>query len=435
MSLMWTGVEVAVNFVEILLFLLLINSKFPKRFNGHVPFILTLVIGTVCMSYIVYYPIAWLPDYVLEPFIVALYTFFMRKGKPWRKLFWLSIGITLISTTAILGITVGLLLPGVTNEMILMQHSATRLNLLIFCKLLQTVLFFPLATRKDSARLTSIPIMLSLILVPATSFLSLLFLLEYGLKVPSSAMNQLLMMATSLSVLFINIVVFILYDSLSVQAENNLQMQVKLQQTEMLMHHSEEIAGLYEEMRGWRHDYHNHLQVIQGYLQLGKYDRLGEYVDKLESHISAQHMPLDCGNELIDALISMKASLAEKQNIKCDIRIHVPGRLRITDTDMCALLGNLVDNAIEACQRIESTEPAKFIDIKMHTIRGQLYIHLRNSTSEKTHQLGHTFVTRKAGRNHGIGLRHIDEIVSRYDGYISRCIENNIFETKIMIPL
>lgn len=435
MNLLWNGIEISVNLVEVGLYLFLINSKFHNKTKSHIPFLLALVIGAVGLWCIAFYHVPWMPDFLFETIVVFLYAIITRKGKILLKLFWVVIGITLICATSIIAISLGLLMPGVTMDVILRQQSAARFQLLILCKLMQALLFFALATRKGHTRLFNIPIIILLILVSSTSFLMVLLLLEYGLGPAPSITSQLLMIGASMSVLVMNLIVFILFESLSRQAENNLQMQARIQQNDMLVRHSEEIAGLYDEMRGWRHDYHNHLQVIHGYLQLKKYDKLEAYLKGIENNITGMEMPINSGNLLVDAIISSKILLASNQNIDTHANIQVPTHLKMSETDMCVLLGNLLDNAIEACQRIIEPEVKRFIEVEIRAIKGHLYITVRNSTSGNVRMLDNIFLSDKNGRHHGVGIRHIDEITGKYEGYISRSHENCVFETTIMFPL
>ena len=424
MNWVWYCIEISVNIIEVGLYLFLINSKFPNRTKSVWPYLIALFVGTAGLSYIGLCHVTWIPDYLFETGVVFLYALTTRKGKFLQKLFWIVIGITLICAAGIIGISSGMLLPGVTMDIILRQQSVARIQVLIVCKLLQTIIFFILALRKESQRLISLPVMILLIFLSATSFSTVLLLLEYGLGPDPSTASQFLMLGASMSVLAINLVVFVLYESLSRQAENNLQMQAKIQQNDMLMRHSEEITGLYDEMRGWRHDYHNHLQVIHGYLQLKKYEKLGAYLEQIERSITGMGLPVNSGNLLIDAIVGSKILFARNQNIQTDADIEAPSDLKMNDTDLSALLGNLLDNAVEACQRIADPGAKRFVEIEIRIIKGHLHVKVRNSTNGALRMQGANFLTDKSGRHHGVGIKHIDEITAKYGGYISRSHEN-----------
>jgi len=435
MSWPWYCIEITVNLVEVALYLYLINSKCPPKYNRIISFVIALVAGATGLSYISFYNVTWIPDFVYELSIVMLYALLTRKGTILIKTFWALVGIALICATALIGISVGLLLPGVTTDVILREQSATRFQLLILCKLMQAILFFFLAARKEGRPLNNKFSIIALIFVSATSLLTVSLLLEYGLGPAPSAASEFLLIGASMSILVINLVVFVLYESLSKQAENNLKMQATLQQYDMLMHHYEEIRGIYDEMHGWRHDYRNHLQAIYGYLQLKKYEKLDDYLKELEKSITDMETTVSSGNVLIDAIISSKLLVARNQNIQTSENIYAPPALNINDTDMCILLGNLLDNAIEACQRITGMEMNRLIEIEIKTIKGHLHITVRNSTNGIVRMSGAKFLSVKTERFHGIGIRHIDEITSKYDGYVNRKHKNCVFETNIMLPL
>ncbi len=435
MNWLWYGIEISVNLVEMGLYLFLINSKCPPKRKEKFSFGVALVVGSIGVFFINFYSMKFPPDYLYALSIVFIYTLIARKGKMLLKLFWAFLGVALICATALIGVSVGLLLPGVTTDIILREHSVTRFELLILCKLMQAILFFLLTTHKEPGCLNSTPIIVTFIFVSATSLLTVALLLEYGLgPVPSSA-SEFLLIGASMGILVINLVLFVLYESLSKQAQNNLQMQAELQRYDMLMRHYEEIMSIYDEMRGWRHDYHNHLHVIHGYLQLEKYDKLKSYLKEIEQSITDMEMSVNSGNLLIDAIVSSKLLFTRNQDIQTRVNIYAPPVLSINDSDMCILLGNLLDNAIEACQRMIGVDTKRFIEIEIKTIKGHLHITVRNSTNGIVRKLGASFLTDKKEKYHGIGIRHIDEITDKYEGYVNRTHDNCVFETNIMFPI
>lgn len=434
MSIAWTGIEAAVNLIEVFLFLYLINSKFPNKTDSRIPFFIALTAGTVGMTLISLGVITWIPDFILEPAIVFIYVVVSRKGRLFSKIFWTLIGAAIICAIAILGISLGLQLPGATLETISYQQSATRLQLLIFCKLVQFIVIYFLAKKRNIDNLSNIYIKILFIFAPLTSFLIMFLLFEYGLGPVATVTSQFLLVGASFSILLINFIIFAFYDSLSAQVENNLLMQAKLQQSDMLQKHNQEISSLYEEIRGWRHDFHNHLQVLHGYLQLGKYDKLENYLNDMKD--SSDVLLSACsGNTTIDAIFGTKMIIARNHKIAFSTDIQVPSCLTCKDTDLCILLGNLLDNAIEACDKIENPDQEQFISVEMKVLKNQLYIHVRNSTNGVVKMSGSTYISDKAGSFHGIGLKHIDEIAEKYGGYVNRKHELCLFESQIMIPL
>ncbi|SMC60680.1 sensor histidine kinase [Papillibacter cinnamivorans] len=434
MNIIWIGIETIVNLIEVYLFLYLINCKFPPKTDSKIPFVVALIINTAGMTLISLGLLTWIPDLIFEPAIVLIYVILFRKGKLFGKIFWTLIGTAIIAAIAILGIAIGLQLPGVTLEIISYQQSATRFQLLIFCKFVQFIVFYFLAKKRSMDNLTNGFIKFLFIFAPLTSFLIMFLLFEYGLGPVNTVSSQFLLLGASLGILLINFIIFAFYDSLSAQVENNLLMQAKLQQSDMLQKHNQEISSLYEEIRGWRHDFHNHLQVLHGYLQLGKYDKLENYLNDMKD--SSDVLLSACsGNTTIDAILGTKMIIARNHKIAFSTDIEVPSCLTCKDTDLCILLGNLLDNAIEACDKIENPDQEQFISVEMKVLKNQLYIHVRNSTNGVVKMSGSTYISDKAGSFHGIGLKHIDEIAEKYGGYVNRKHELCLFESQIMIPL
>ena len=204
-------------------------------------------------------------------------------------------------------------------------------------------------------------------------------------------------------------------------------------QDSVLKKQREEVQNIYQTMRAWRHDYHNHMQSIKAMLEMGKKTELSEYLDNLEKDLDSIDIAIRTGNVGLDAILSSKVSIARKNNIEVNCTAKVPQDLKISDVHLCAIVGNLMDNAIEACEKIPAACP-RFIRIYIGLFKSQLYISVSNSTKEKKRRRLGELVTSKLGE-HGFGLRRIDKLAEKYDGYVNRKNEPGIFATEVMLPL
>ena len=209
-------------------------------------------------------------------------------------------------------------------------------------------------------------------------------------------------------------------------------------QDSVLKKQRDEVQNIYQTMRAWRHDYHNHIQSIKAMLAMKKFQELDDYLATLEQDLDSIDIAIRTGNVGLDAILSSKVSIARKNNIEVNCTAKVPGQLKITDVHLCAIVGNLLDNAIEACEKIKSGEgatlPQKFIRIYIGLFKSQLYISVSNSTNAKHRRRLNELVTSKLGE-HGFGLRRIDKIAEKYDGFVNRKNEPGIFATEVMLPL
>lgn len=222
--------------------------------------------------------------------------------------------------------------------------------------------------------------------------------------------------------------VFILYWRDRKNRERFDEYQNKIMTAQM-----QEVNQIYMTMRGWRHDYHNHMQKIRAHLGMGQTEEACEYIDQMDEGLTDIGFRYRSGNINVDAILNSKLSLAEKSgiSIKCDAAL--PDRLSVSAVDLCVVLGNLIDNAVEACEKIEKRDK-RFLRIYLCVMKSQLYISVSNGTDELVRKLDKEYISNKRG-NHGYGLKRIDDIAEKYNGYINRQNEPGVFATELLLPL
>lgn len=203
-------------------------------------------------------------------------------------------------------------------------------------------------------------------------------------------------------------------------------------QRELIDTHYQEVENMYRQMRGWRHDYRNHIQTIKALAENGDMEAVMQYLDGLELDLNTVDTVIKTGNAMADAILNSKISLARSKNIEVHVDAHIPVKLKMSELDLCVILGNLFDNAIEASTKLP--EGGRMIRVYMDMKNTQLYISFTNFTATgKLEKVGRLFRTSK-GKGHGFGLIRIDAIVERLGGYLSRNSEEGAFTTEILIP-
>ena len=203
-------------------------------------------------------------------------------------------------------------------------------------------------------------------------------------------------------------------------------------QRELIETHYREVENMYRQIRGWRHDYRNHIQMMKVLAASGDMDALKAYLDELDTDLNTVDTVVKTGNPMADAILNSKISLARSRNIPTQVDAHIPVKLKMSELDLCGIIGNLFDNAMEASMALP--EEKRMIRVYMDMKGTQLYISFTNFTAaKKLSKVGRGFKTSK-GEGHGFGLVRIDDIVSRYDGYLSRNSEDGAFTTEILIP-
>lgn len=208
--------------------------------------------------------------------------------------------------------------------------------------------------------------------------------------------------------------------------------QLDAYQRELIDTHYQEVENMYRQMRGWRHDYRNHIQTIKALAENGDMEAVMQYLDGLELDLNTVDTVIKTGNAMADAILNSKISLARSKNIEVHVDAHIPVKLKMSELDLCVILGNLFDNAIEASMKLP--EGSRMIRVYMDMKNTQLYISFTNFTATgKLEKVGRLFRTSK-GKGHGLGLIRIDAIVERLGGYLSRNSEEGAFTTEILIP-
>ena len=203
-------------------------------------------------------------------------------------------------------------------------------------------------------------------------------------------------------------------------------------QNDLLSTHYTEVEHMYRQMRGWKHDYRNHIQIIRGFASAGDTNSIINYVDELDIDLMMIDATIKTGNRMTDTILSSKISLARSKSIDVTVDANISLELKTSQLDLCIIIGNLMDNAIEAC--MELPEEERSIRIYMEMKQTQLYMSFTNTaSSEKKNKVSGRFLSTK-GENHGFGLVRIDSIIERYNGYISRNSEAGAFTTEILLP-
>lgn len=204
-------------------------------------------------------------------------------------------------------------------------------------------------------------------------------------------------------------------------------------QNELVDDHYAEVETMYRKMRGWRHDYHNHIQVLKAYMEMKQYREAEQYLTMVAEDLQTVDTVLKTGNVMVDAILNSKLTMIKEKEIAVDATAVVPQNIGIAGVDLAVLIGNMLDNAMEACMRVPNKED-RFLRIYIDIVKKQLYISVTNSTHGKVERNGMRFISSKQGV-HGFGLLRIDSIVAKYGGFLNRQSENNVFATEVLLPL
>ena len=203
------------------------------------------------------------------------------------------------------------------------------------------------------------------------------------------------------------------------------------------------------EVRRLKHDLANHIQVLSALSE----EKRAAYAEELSGNAAFSHSLSYCGDSTVNAVLTVKKSVMERCHIRVNTEIEIPAQLPYDKTDLCALYANALDNATEACMKLE--EPQREICVKSKAGKGIFCLEVSNpdpdagksgsvnqtkkragSLSEKRSKHSPLLPTSKPDKpNHGFGLQSIQEIVKRYHGRLEVKTESGMFDVFLYLPL
>ena len=216
--------------------------------------------------------------------------------------------------------------------------------------------------------------------------------------------------------------------------ENMIDRRIERFQSQLIEKQVQEIQNMYRQVRGWRHDYRNHIQNMKIQLNEKNYEKLADYLHQLADDLDTVDTVIKTGNVMADAILNSKLSIAGKLNVRLNVKANVPENLPLSDVELCSVLGNMLDNAVEACASLPEQE--RFIRVYIGRLKGQFYLSVQNAVGEVRKEKGGSYIsTKEDSGQHGYGLFRIDRIAKKYGGYVNRQDEKGIFATEIMLPI
>lgn len=367
--------------------------------------------------------------------VVAILTIYLFKGPIKSKLFFLTIFYILTGIIDMVIFNLGALVLDGNFEQLVYTVSMERVQVSVLSKVIlftgiKWCQYFRGYILKEIPK--KIWLMLALILV--ISICSLLGLLELSLGYNEDYRASLFLSMGSLGILAINITVYMIFQQIIIYLNNEKENEVIQYQREMLITTTMEKNEQIKDVRKVWHDFNNHISCIDMLLQMKNIDKARSYIKNMQIGSQNIYIEIDTGNDILDAVINQKYTKAKAAHIQFDVKAYIEQSLHIEDMDLCAVLSNGIDNAIEANLRIEDLESRK-IEIILSIKEPYLDIYIANAVNE-AYRPEETLTTIKEDKKrHGIGTRSMQQIVEKYQGEMSWKYEDRLFELFVKIKV
>lgn len=230
--------------------------------------------------------------------------------------------------------------------------------------------------------------------------------------------------------LIINISVFYLYHILIENYINLRENDIYKQQTYAYQNQLEVIMESGNRVRALRHDMKNHILALQVLVQRKEIEETNQYLDSMKSFMTNPKEYVKTGNDTVDSLLNYKIQKANEVLNVVETKISIPEQLHLRSFDLNVLLGNLLDNAIDASMQTED----KKLKITIKLDKGILFLNICNSCQRIADGRNNFLETTKEDKvNHGIGLKNVRRIVGKYHGEIAFLYEKDSMETDVMM--
>lgn len=271
---------------------------------------------------------------------------------------------------------------------------------------------------------------LRLFLIPLATF----YIIHNTYLITSSGADHLFFTVTTILMLMINYITFDIYDRLGNHAEMEKRNLAYEQQIVLCNRQAMEREEAYQNTRRIRHDLNSYLVDLKAAIQYGKLDEASSKIDDiLDSNKIYKNEISRTGNLVIDSLINYKFSLAQKEGIDMKCYVFVPDRLPFDGADLCIILGNLLDNAMEAVGCFPTGH--RYMSVSVTLVKGSLSIMVENPYQGEVMEdsASHIVTSKQDKKNHGIGLDSVQRTVKKYNGELLLDYENGLFKATVLL--
>ena len=228
------------------------------------------------------------------------------------------------------------------------------------------------------------------------------------------------------------IVVFIAVGSINKNMELEYKFKIIDTQVELQKQNYKNLHKSIEDYYAFKHDIRHHALVIKSMLDAKNYIEATEYMDKFTENEIFENVGTLCKHFAVDSILKHYMSIARKNNIEFKVNLNIPENINIDNIDLSIVIGNCIENAIEACNNIID-KSKKYININAEIKGFQLIVKIKNSFNGQVIKDDNVIKTSKNGEGHGIGLSNIRNVTEKYNGYLNIKYNDKEFEVNIIM--
>ncbi len=267
---------------------------------------------------------------------------------------------------------------------------------------------------------------ITILLIPTAStyILTILFI--------STGLSSIQILICVVLLLIVNIYIFSLNNTMLMKTEDEVSNYILLEQNNYYENQLNLIDSELRLNKSFQHDWRNHLSIVYYLYENNEEKLLIEYISEILKKVNNVNEYVHTGNVVIDSILNYKLQEANNKGIKVILDVYVPEQLSVKSFDITVILGNLLDNAIDACSKLDEKE--RNISLSIHYDKSRLFIDIKNQyKNEVIYNEGNILSTKHNKLNHGIGLSNVKNAVEKYQGLMDIEHTGNTFSTLVLL--
>ena len=403
--------ELSANIAQMFLWVWFLTKYFGFKDNKKTNIIGFILTWFICFCEITFVNTIIVYDGMISGIIIitiVIYAHFCLKGDVYSHLFVALYGTAIMFIVSSIALFVSSFATGLSVEQAITDLNLARIILIISCRIAEVIFFLFIIKTKNYYKLPKRD-MRFFIFIAMLTWAATTIMMRAAMK---SGVISNYMFLLALVILGINVVIYYFFIKINsdyqAKIKSEIQKQNYEQQISSQSKHIDEILAMQKQIKKFRHDSSHHFTALKGFFINNQNNDGVTYIEKINNELEQSEI-IDTGNTAFDAIISAKKVLAESKNIEFALKIQIPEKLQVDAVDLCVIFGNALDNAIEACEKLETF---RTINVSAIYDDNQLICKITNTALPSISDLQ---TTKADKENHGFGLDNIKQTLSKYN--------------------
>ncbi len=436
----WYALESIVNLLQILVIYKTFDLYYERRFEYKYTIGITVIFMTIVLNILNCRVSINLNPFIYISFFCIIYitTVVIFKGNMFSKIGIIFLLIAFLGTCELLTAALVSSIAGIELKLI-QEQNFVRFEVMIISQTIFVYVYMLMKKNVNKEKLNLLNnryyfLVGSILFLTVTVMVMVIWM--YGnIKIDNESVNNNLVILT-LCVSLISMVAVALTNSIINDMEEKHKNELELQQMKMEHTYFSDVNSVLEEIRILRHDMRGELAIIHGYNELNQRDKIRNHIEKKLQEMDIQLLPQIDGDNIITSFLNFKLKEARAKNIDVSIQsgLTEENKIYIDKEDICRILNNIINNAIEACMECDK----KYINLHMDVVENCIIIRSENPFKGEINKEGGKILTIKKDKTrHGYGLKSIKSIAEKYGGFVNINYGNNVFilEVKMLIKI